>query len=304
MLLIIILLSIVYNILLIFSKDNKSETIKNKNSEKLKKWEFTTTIIVSLIFWLTFCIIIIKFSKISNIFCVIFNTILFLKYISVLVNILMKKNNDKITENELSYLTTIPAIYAILCNTKFYKNLLQVINQKFGNSIGYFMFENIFKYFVVMFFLTIIIFLIIMKLKEKIHIDRNFKYIEFNENEYIYKNARGNKGINFIKNYLKDIFILFKLIIGVFFQRLFWIPIIYILETCIIFFKKLTMNFSIYTIIIKTFNISIIISLLITYYQLLCNFKEDIIIELYSVIITTIIIPIILNIISELKLNK
>ena len=58
-------------------------------------------------------------------------------------------------------------------------------------------------------------------------------------------------------------------------------------------------------IIIKTFNISIIASLLITYYNLLINFPEEhILIEIYSIIMTAIIIPIILNIISELKYKQ
>lgn len=55
-------------------------------------------------------------------------------------------------------------------------------------------------------------------------------------------------------------------------------------------------------IIIKTFNISIITSLLMTYYNLLIKFpKENTLIDIYSIIMTAIIIPIILNIISELK---
>ena len=58
-----------------------------------------------------------------------------------------------------------------------------------------------------------------------------------------------------------------------------------------------------YVIIVKTFNISLIISLLITYYKLLINYNDSINIELYSIIITAIIIPIILEIIGDLK-NK
>ena len=53
----------------------------------------------------------------------------------------------------------------------------------------------------------------------------------------------------------------------------------------------------------KTFSISVIASLLITYYKLLNSYSEDIVTEFYVVIITTIIIPIILNIVAELKKN-
>ena len=53
----------------------------------------------------------------------------------------------------------------------------------------------------------------------------------------------------------------------------------------------------------KTFSLSVIASLLITYYKLLNSYSEDIVTEFYAVIITTIIIPIILNIVAELKKN-
>lgn len=66
---------------------------------------------------------------------------------------------------------------------------------------------------------------------------------------------------------------------------------------------KLTNNFSINVIIIKNFNIALIISLLITHYNLLNLYKENAITDFYGVIITTIIIPSILNIISERKEN-
>lgn len=51
----------------------------------------------------------------------------------------------------------------------------------------------------------------------------------------------------------------------------------------------------------KTFSISVIVSLSMTYYKLLNLYNDNIITEFYAVIITTIIIPIILNIIADLK---
>lgn len=56
-------------------------------------------------------------------------------------------------------------------------------------------------------------------------------------------------------------------------------------------------------IIIKTFNFTLIISLLSTYYNLLNQYKENAITAFYDGIIVTIIIPSILNIFTNLKEN-
>jgi len=66
---------------------------------------------------------------------------------------------------------------------------------------------------------------------------------------------------------------------------------------------KLTNNFSMNIIIIKTFNFTLIISLLSTYYNLLNQYKENAITAFYDGIIVTIIIPSILNIFTNLKEN-
>ena len=57
-----------------------------------------------------------------------------------------------------------------------------------------------------------------------------------------------------------------------------------------------------YVIVLKTFNISLIISLLLTYNKVLINYQiSNNTTEMYSIIITVIIIPNIMEIINELK---
>ena len=120
-------------------------------------------------------------------------------------------------------------------------------------------------------------------------------------NPYIYANARNKKGIVFLINYLKDILIFIKLSLILIIQYCYNYTIkqlIILIKTLLI---KLTNNFSINVIIIKTFNIALIISLLMTYYNLLNLYRENAITDFYGVIITTIIIPNILNIFTDLK---
>ena len=225
----------------------------------------------------------------------------------------MQKNNEGITEKELSYFAIIPGIFGTLYYMKISQNILLFFDNIFGLSKEYFMIKDLVKNFILVFFLTIIIFLIfiklkkILKIKHKVDIDK--LWVNTNETVYYqYENARGKKGIQFIKNYFKDILFLLKTIVECNIKK----SLYYILgcveisvKLIIKFLRKLTKNFSINVIIIKTFNISIIASLIITYYNLLINFPEEyILIEIYSIIMTTIIIPIILNIISELKYKQ
>ena len=220
----------------------------------------------------------------------------------MLINILIKKDDNKITKSELSYLTIIPAMFSMLYNTKISQEILNIVRNAYGESIIYFIIVQNIKCFILIFFITINFFLILLELKDIVHINKKEKNnIEFDDYTYVYKNARGKQGVTFFINYIKDILVFTKLKLNSIIQGIYVNSIKYILKVFTKFLKKLTNNFSIYVVIIKTFSISIIISLLSTYYKLLNICREDIITDFYAVIITATIIPIILNIIADLK---
>lgn len=294
--------SIIYNILLIINKPHE-EVTELKKVEKLKKWEKITTFFVMTCLLSIILYFILKFKQILNIYSFIYYATIFCIYISILMNILLKKDDKKITKDELSRLTILPCIFAILFNTSIGQYFFRIIKDIYGNSILYYILKQNTKYFILFFFSMINFFLILLQIKDMVHIKkREKKYILFDE-DYIYKNARGKNGINFIKNYFKDICIFIKLKIIAIVQGVYVNSFKYIFQVFIKILKKLTNNFSVYVIIMKTFSISVIASLLITYYKLLNSYSEDIVTEFYAVIITTIIIPIILNIVAELKKN-
>lgn len=298
---VITILGVIYNLLLILDNSHKIES-EQRNKSKLNKWEQRTTFSINLLLICITLFIIIKNKQITYIYSFIYNLTVFFVYISMLINILMKKDDNKITKNELSFLTIIPAVYSVLYNTELSQKILNMVRLICGKSIIYYIVVQNVKYFILIFFITINIFLLFIELRNIVHIKKNAKCdIEFGDDSYVYKNARGKKGFAFIINYIKDIFIFINLKIKSIIQAIYVNPIKYILKVSTKFIKKLTNDFSIYVIITKTFSISIIISLLVTYYKLLNLYREDTITDFYSVIITTIIIPIILNIIADLK---
>lgn len=308
---ILCLLGLVYIILyLIENSKIKNEKEKNielnknkiKKSQITKKWERITTncIVILFISFYVFSIIINK--KFSSIYYYVYYITLFLLNLSILVNVLSNKRGT--TSNEkLLFLVNTPEIFYILSTTTIINKLKNMISI---NNILYYIFSQTAKNLIISFFLILDITLILLKLKTILQISSTKKqkkdrYISINP--YIFANARSKKGISFLINYLKDILIFIKLlfisIIKYYYSYTIKQPII-LIKTL---FIKLTNNFSINIIIIKTFNIALIISLLMTYYNLLNIYKENAITDFYSVIITTIIIPSILNIISNRKEN-
>lgn len=297
------LLGLIYNTLLLFDKNYKIDREERKKVE-LKKWEKVTTFCTMTTLLSIILFVVLMNKRISYVYSFIYYMTIFSLYISILMNILLKKDDKKILKSELSYLTMIPIIFTLLYNIPICQELLGIIKNMCNNSIVYFIVVQTIKSFILIFFITLDFFLILVELKDLIHINKKKKVkkdLEFCEDTYVYINARGKKGIAFLINYIKDIFILIKLRVLLIIRGWYINSFKYTFKVFIKFLKKLTNNFSIYVIIMKTFSIAIIISLLLTYYKLLNLYREDVITDFYSVIITAIIIPIILNIIADLK---
>ena len=277
----------------------------------IKKWETISNLIVITSLLIIFIIIIVKFNIIAVAFNIIYYGGSISLYSFLLMNILLKdKNKDKnITGMELQALILIPLLvtscYNILGNTI---NDLKIFD---NYVIEVFIFKNIVKYFTVFFFIAMDIFIFFKELQQYLENKNEFKnnnknkakYIDLNVLNHEYANTKGKKGILFLLGYIHDLInLFFKIILSILYVYIFnGIRFAYVVLKK--FAKKITQNFSMYVIIVKTFNISLIISLLITYYKLLINYNDSINIELYSIIITAIIIPIILEIIGDLK-NK
>lgn len=217
----ILILDIIYYILYaITEKDNLNETNNNTKNIQEKWWESLTTVIVHLIFWAIVVFIAVKFYTLNILYSFIYYTVIFIIYVNAIIRV-MQKNNEEITERELSYFAIIPGIFGILYNTKISQDILVFFNNIFGLSIEYFMIKDLVKNFILVFFLTIIVFLILIKLKKilkilkiKHKVDIDKLWVNTDETMYYqYKNARNKKGIQFIKNYFKDIFFLFKTIV-------------------------------------------------------------------------------------------
>ena len=284
------------------TKEKNVELNKNKikNSPTTKKWERITTNCIMLLFisLLLFSIIINK--KFSSIYYYGYYITLSLLHLSILVNVLSNKRGT--TSNEkLLFLVNTPGIFYILSTTPIINKLKSMISI---NNILYYIFSQTAKNFLILFFLILDITLILLKLKTILQISSTKKQKKDRyKYPYIFANATNKKGIVFLINYLKDILIFIKLLfismIKYYYSYTIKQPII-LIKTLL---TKLTNNFSINVIIIKNFNIALIISLLITHYNLLNLYKENAITDFYGVIITTIIIPSILNIISERKEN-
>lgn len=289
-------------------KNNKAEKMEKAN---IKKWETISNLIVITSLLIIFIIIIVKFNIIAVAFNIIYYGGSISLYSFLLMNILLKdKNEDKnITGMELQALILIPLLvtscYNILGNTI---NDLKIFD---NYVIEVFIFKNIVKYFTVFFFIAMDIFIFFKELQQYLENKNEFKnnkknkakYIDLNVLNHEYANTKGKKGILFLLGYIHDLInLFFKIILSILYVYIFnGIRFAYVVLKK--FAKKITQNFSMYVIIVKTFNISLIISLLITYYKLLINYNDSINIELYSIMITAIIIPIILEIIGDLK-NK
>ncbi len=166
--------SIIYNILLIINKPHE-EVTELKKVEKLKKWEKITTFFV-ITFILYF---ILKFKQILNIYSFIYYATIFCLYISILMNILLKKDDKKITKDELSCLTILPCIYAILFNTSIGQYFFRIIKDIYGNSILYYILKQNTKYFILFFFSMINFFLILLQIKDMVHIKKREKNIYY-----------------------------------------------------------------------------------------------------------------------------
>lgn len=284
------------------AKEENTELTKNKikNSPITKKWERITTNCIVILFISLYVFSIIINKKFSSIYYYGYYITLLLLPISILVNVLSNKKGT--TSNEkLLFLVNTPGIFYILSTTPIINKLKSMISI---NNILYYIFSQTAKNFLILFFLILDITLILLKLKTILQISSTKKQKKDrykNIYPYIFANARNKKGIVFLINYLKDILIFIKLLfismIKYYYSYTIKQPII-LIKTLL---TKLTNNFSINVIIIKTFNIALIISLLITHYNLLNLYKENAITDFYGVIITTIIIPSILNIFTDRK---
>ena len=304
---ILIALAIIYSILdnieKNISKNKKDENIELKRTKiiiKTKKWERITTISILVLLFILFLFISLINKTFYSIYSFIYYIVLLIIYLLSLSNVLLNKKT-KTSNEQLVLLINTPTAVNLLLNTAIINKLKNMISI---NTILYYIFSQTIKNFIILFFLILDITLILLKLKtilQTLSTKKQKQDIDVCINSYIYVNARNKKGISFFINYIKDILIFIKLYFIMIIKYCYNHTIkklIIIIKTLII---KLTNNFSINIIIIKTFNISLIISLLITYYNLLNQYRENIITDFYSVVITTIIIPIILNIISDLK---
>lgn len=302
-----IILYIIDGTLIQLNKKNIQDEKKEKQIiRKNRLWEEISNIILIIILGMIWICLAIKFNAVSLIFNIVYYGGCIALYTSILINILLKEKAETITSMELQALTLIPLLVTTLYN------LLEksIINHEiFSNCImEVFIFKNIVKYFVIIFFISMDIFILFkelqqyMEYKNKKRKAKNSDYELFDIFSYEYNNSKGKKGIRFIRGYIKDIFIAICKLISSLLYIYIWNVIRFIFIVLKKLVKKITQNFSMYVIIVKTFNISLIISLLITYYKLLIDYN-NIKLELYSVIITAIIIPSVLEIIGDLK-NK
>ena len=211
---IIAVLTIIYNILLIFDKNFNINMYEQQKKVKLKKWEKVTTFCVMTVLFSIILYISISNKNIRNVYSFIYYLTIFSFYISMLVNIILKKDDKKISKRELSILTLIPAIFVSLYNFPIGRDLIETIKKICNNFIIYYILAQNIKYFVIIFFMTMDIFLVIVELKSLLTNDKRKKQkndFSFDEDLYVYKNARGEKGFLFFINYVKDIVILIKL---------------------------------------------------------------------------------------------
>ena len=112
--------------------------------------------------------------------------------------------------------------------------------------------------------------------------------------------VKTNLGIKFILGYIIDIFILLKnSIYSVVTIYIYYLPK-FIFEFIYNLFSKLTNKYDMRIIIIETFNISIIFGLLRTYYLALIQYGQNYNLDFYSVLVTSIVIPIILQILNNI----
>lgn len=297
---------IMYVINEFFILKNESD-IKNGENEKsevqkIKKWEFISNIMIIILLLIIIIILIIKFNWLAIGYNIIYYGGCILIYSFILINILLKNKEENISEIELRALILMPVL--IITFYDVFGKELQFLT---SGTIEMFIIKNIIKYFICIFFIFMDIFIFLMQIKKFLELKNKNKpkveksEIKFNIIDFEYTNAKGKKGICFLKEYIKDIIKLLFNILKVFLYNIGNI-FLFIFIISKKFIKKITNNFSMYVIILKTFNISLIISLLLTYNKELINYQNsNNIVEMYSIIITVIIIPNIMEIINELK---
>lgn len=79
----------------------------------------------------------------------------------------------------MSHLTILPCIFAILFNTSIGQYFFRIIKDIYGNSILYYILKQNTKYFILFFFSMINFFLILLQIKDMIHIKKREKNIYY-----------------------------------------------------------------------------------------------------------------------------
>lgn len=294
----------VINEILILKNESNIKNDENEKNEfkKIKRWEIFSNFAIMVLFLTIIIFLVIKFNWLAIGYNIIYYGGCALIYSFILINILLKNKEEKISSYELRALMLIPLL--IVSVYDIFGKELQVLT---SGTIEMFIIKNIIKYFIGIFFIFMDIFIFLMQIKQFLELKNKNKQkvekdeIKFNIIDFEYINAKGKKGIYFLKGYIKDIK---RLLLNIIKAGLYNVGNVFLFIFIISkkFIKKITGNFSMYVIVLKTFNISLIISLLLTYNKVLINYQiSNNTTEMYSIIITVIIIPNIMEIINELK---
>lgn len=282
----------------------EEDNIELKEKKLPKKWELISNFVIVLIIFKIFSIIIYKTNYLGKILT--FLMIIFFISMSLLnfIKILIGNIDKKISKNEFKSLLYFPIYFSLIF-------LFVLDNEKINiymKNINIYLLLNTIKNFIYSFFTFALFFVFIKEFKKAndkkyIIIKKNNKKT-FNIMYYEYNNCKNKKGIKFILGYFIDILTLLKDIIFFIINiYVYYLPK-YLISFIYNFFKKITKGYNTRVIIIETFNLSIIFSLLRTYYSALKIYQQNYSLEFYSVIVTSILIPSILQILSNLFEDK
>ena len=153
----------VINEILILKNESNIKNDENEKNEfkKIKRWEIFSNFAIMVLFLTIIIFLVIKFNWLAIGYNIIYYGGCALIYSFILINILLKNKEEKISSYELRALMLIPLL--IVSVYDIFGKELQVLT---SGTIEMFIIKNIIKYFIGIFFIFMDIFIFLMQIKQ------------------------------------------------------------------------------------------------------------------------------------------
>ena len=168
-------LSSFYGVLLLIKLKREDRKIRYSNSNNKKKTQNKEILKLSykifLIIVLFLFMIIIKKGLFLFIYSFIYHLFVLLSYMTLLISILLEKEDKKVKDDNTLRITIMPCIFMVLLKMKISREIIAIIQSMCNEKIMYLIVFKTIKSFGFTFFILLDLFLIISELNDLIHIN-------------------------------------------------------------------------------------------------------------------------------------